>query len=64
MHDNHLYNLMKQLVIEHKSLWHMKQSYLKDAKGCPLCTNLWKKMMKEKEANGAAMSKILKSHLA
>ncbi len=50
MHSNHVYNLMNQLVQEHKSLWRIKNDYMKDSKDCPECTTLWKKLEKEKEA--------------
>lgn len=62
MYKNHIYNLMSQLVVEHRSLWRLKKYYLKDAKNCKKCKDLWKKLLDEKENNIKIISEILKSH--
>ncbi|MEK7575707.1 MAG: hypothetical protein AAB491_01305 [Patescibacteria group bacterium] len=63
MTNNHLYNLMKQLVQENKSLWRIKKNYLKDSKNCKDCKNFWKKMEKDKERHVKEMEKMIRKHL-
>lgn len=63
MQDNHVYNLMKQYVQEHKSLWRIKRNYLKDAKGHSDATALWRKMVKEKEASIKSLKALIKKNL-
>ncbi len=63
MTENHLYNLMEQLVQEHKSLWRIKKNYGEDANDCDPCQSFWNKMMKDKEDHISEMMKMLKDHL-
>lgn len=63
MMDNHTYNLMLQMVQEHKSLWRIKNQYLKDAASCSACQAFWKKMQKDKEDHIKELEGLLKSHL-
>lgn len=63
MFDDHLYNLMSQLVEEHKSLWRIKGKYKEDADQCGDCTAIFEKMEKRKEQNIKDMKKMLKHHL-
>lgn len=62
MYNNHIYNLMSQLVQEHRSLWRLRKHYLKDAKGCKKCKDLWQRLIKEKEEQIKIISEILKAH--
>lgn len=63
MQDNHVYNLMKQYVQEHKGLWRIKRDYIKDAKGHPDAVAFWKKMEKDKEDHLKVLKALIKKHL-
>lgn len=62
MQDNHVYNLMKQYVQEHKSLWRIKRDYIKDAKGHPDTVAFWKRMQKDKEAHLGELQALIKKY--
>lgn len=62
MYDNHIYNLMSQMIEEHRSLWRLKKYYVKDAKNCKKCKELWQKLLKEKNEHIKRISEILKAH--
>ena len=47
--NNNLYNLMTQLVQEQKSLWRIKNNYLKDAVKNKELKEFWTEVAKEKE---------------
>lgn len=63
MFDNHLYNLMLQLVEEHKALWRIKRLYKKDAKVCKKCKSFWVKLEKDKAGHIKELQALIKSHL-
>jgi hypothetical protein len=63
MMDNHLYNLMVQLVHEHKSLWRIKNKYMEDAGDCVDCKKFWEEMSKDKEAQVVKLQELVKTHL-
>lgn len=63
MHSNHVYNLMNQLVVEHKSLWRIKNNYLNDSGECADCQAFWKKMEADKESHIEELTKLIKNHL-
>ncbi|MGH7791096.1 MAG: hypothetical protein ACREOB_02150, partial [Thermodesulfobacteriota bacterium] len=63
MFDNHLYNLMAQIVEEHKSLWRIKNMYKKDASGCRQCKAFWDKLEKDKEGHIREIEEIIKTHI-
>ena len=63
MFDNHVYNVMKQLTEEHKSLWRIQKMYKKDAKSCKACKAVWQKMEKEKHAAIKELQAVLKHHM-
>ena len=63
MFDNHLYNLMNQLVQEHKSLWRIKNMYLNEAGECKECKAFWEKMIQDKENHIKELTEIIKKHL-
>lgn len=63
MLDNHVYNLMAQLVEEHKSLWRIKDQYKKDAGDCGECNEYWEKMVIDKESHINELLELIKKHL-
>ncbi len=63
MTENHIYNLLAQLVEEHKSVWRIKRHYIKEAKGCKKCQAFWKKLEKEKEAVSKGLLRLAQEHL-
>ena len=63
MFDNHTYNLMIQLVQEHKSLWRIKNEYLKDSGDCGDCQTFWKKMEADKEDHIKELAGLIKKHI-
>jgi len=63
MMDNHIYNLMKQVVQEHKALWRIKNNYKADAGDCADCKAFWDEMERDKEAHVAKIQEMLKTHM-
>lgn len=63
MTTNHVYNLMQQLVIENKSLWRIKENYMKDMEGCSDCKAFWEKMVADKESHVKELEEMVKKHL-
>lgn len=63
MKDNHFYNLMNQMVQEHKSLWRIKNEYKKDAGDCGDCEKFWQKLEEEKESHAKELEELVKKHL-
>jgi len=49
MLKDYYYNLLSQLVTEHRSLWRIQKYYLKNAKGCKRCQDFFKKLANEKQ---------------
>jgi len=64
MFENHVYNLMMQLVQENKSLWRVKDEYKKDAGDCADCIAFWKKMEADKKDHVEELTGLIKKHLA
>ncbi|MBU3925718.1 hypothetical protein KJ763_00920 [Patescibacteria group bacterium] len=64
MLENHIYNLMLQLTQEHKSLWRIKNHYLKDSQECAECQNFWNKMAEDKENHVNELKELIKKHLS
>ena len=62
MQDNHVYNLMKQYVQEHKGLWRIKNNYIKDAAGHDDAVAFWKKMEKDKEQHIKELHALIKKY--
>ena len=54
---------MLQMVQEHKSLWRIKNEYMKDAEDCDNCKSFWAKMEKDKEDHIKELTELLKSHM-
>lgn len=64
MFDNNLYNLMLQAVEEHKSLWRIKDDYMKDAASSAEAKAYWEKMISEKENHIKELTALIKKELA
>ena len=63
MKSNNTYNLMMQLTQEAKSLWRIKDQYMKDAEGHDACLAFWEKMVADKEAHIAELEALVKADL-
>ncbi len=63
MFDNHIYNLLQQMVQEHKSLWRIKNHYAHDAGECQKCKDFWEKMEADKEEHIKEMEGLIKGHM-
>jgi hypothetical protein len=63
MLDNHIYNLLLQLTQEHKSLWRIKNEYVKDSGDCEECKEFWQKLEKDKEEQIKELTELVKKHL-
>jgi hypothetical protein len=63
MHDNHTYNLMSQIVQEHRSLWRIMNEYKKDAGDCETCKAFWEKMEKDKDDHIKELNEMIKNHI-
>lgn len=61
--DNHLYNLMEQIVEESKSLWRIKKRYTQDASDCARCLPFWDKLEKDKEDHIRELEELIKTHM-
>lgn len=64
MVDNHLYNLMNQLVEESRSLKRIKELYRSDAGDCEDCTKFWAEMVEDKEEHVEDLNELIKDHVA
>ena len=62
MFDNNLYNLMAQLVEEHKSLYRIRNMYKADAKQCKECKIFWEKLEKDKEKHIHELTGLMQNH--
>ncbi len=63
MLDNHLYNLMSQIVEDHRSLWRMRDMYENDSGECIECREMWQKIADEREVELNNLVQKLKAHL-
>ncbi len=61
--NNNLYNLTTQLVQEQKSLWRIKNNYLKDAAKNKELKEFWAEVAKEKEILIEDLKTIIKIEL-
>ncbi len=64
MLDNNLYNLMTQLVEEHKSLYRIKNMYVGDAKKCKECQEFWKDLIEDKECHIQNILCLIQPHFS
>ena len=63
MLKNNVYNVLHQLVQENKSLWRIKNEYIKDSEGDTEMLAFWEKMEADKEEHVAELTAIAKSIL-
>jgi hypothetical protein len=63
MLENHLYNLLEQIVDESKSLWRIKKRYKQDAGGCTKCVTFWEKLEQDKEEHIKELGELIKTHV-
>ena len=63
MLDDHIYNLMSQLVEESQSIWRIKNKYKPDAVGCSECLEFWEELEEDKAEHIEDLTKLLKKHL-
>ncbi len=63
MYDNNSFNLLRQMVQEHKLLWQIKNNYKSDAASCPECHAFWEKLEKETEQRVAKLEELIKKHM-
>ncbi|OGZ62636.1 MAG: hypothetical protein A3H51_00715 [Candidatus Spechtbacteria bacterium RIFCSPLOWO2_02_FULL_38_8] len=63
MLNNHLYNLLLQIVQENKSLWRIKHHYLEDVEDCANCKEFWSKMEVDKRQHVEELQGLIKKHL-
>jgi hypothetical protein len=63
MFENHLYNLFAQITEEHKSLWRIKEFYLKDAATSLDDQAFWNKVALDKETLIKELEEKIKSLL-
>lgn len=63
LYDNNTYNLIRQMIQEHKILWQIKNNYKKDATDCSECREFWERIEKEGERRIARLEEFLKKHI-
>jgi hypothetical protein len=61
--NNNLYNVMTQLIQEQKSLWRIKNMYVKDAGTDKDIKLFWNELAKDKEEAIKILKEIVKSEL-
>jgi len=61
--ENHVYNIMRQIVEEHTSLWRLKNDYTADAQGYPEEAGYWEKLSQDKEQHITDMTNMLREYL-
>ncbi len=61
--ENNLYNLMLQYTVEARSLWRIKDDYMKDADSSPESKELWDKLIKDKTENLTEIRSLIKKEI-
>jgi len=61
--EDHLYDLMSQIVQESQSLWRIKKEYKKNASGYGECLAFWEKLEKDKEQHIEDLTNLIRRHL-
>ena len=64
MLDNYAYNLMSQIVEDHRSLWRMRDVYENDCGEVSGCREMWSKMAEDRERELDELVERLKAYLA
>lgn len=62
--NNTLYNVMTQLIQEQKSLWRIKNMYIKDAGTNKDMKGFWNELAKDKEEVIKILKEIVKSEVS
>lgn len=62
MLKDHHYNLLSQIVTEHRSLWRIKRYYLNNSRGCKKCQDFFKKLVQDKQNHIQELLKLWKEH--
>ncbi len=62
MLSDEVYDLMRQLVEESKSLYEIKEHYKDDSQHCDKCLDFWKKLEQKKMKNTEELEAILRKH--
>ena len=63
MLEDHVYNLMEQIVDESKSLWRISRTYKQEAGDCAQCLALWDKLQKDKESHIKELEELIRTHI-
>ncbi|MHA2060550.1 MAG: hypothetical protein ACW976_07215 [Candidatus Ranarchaeia archaeon] len=63
MLNNHTFNLVQYLVDEQKTLRRIREKFKNDAETCPMCTEYWKNLEKEKAEQVKKLKHMVKEHL-
>lgn len=63
MIDNHIYNLMVQMVEENKSLWRIRNEYVSDNVNFPEYQAFFKKLGDQKEMIVSELLSLIKMEL-
>lgn len=63
MNENNPYNLMLQYTVEARSLWRIKDDYMKDADNSPESKALWEKLIKDKTEHLAEIRALIKKEI-
>ncbi len=63
VYDNNTFNLLRQMVQEHKLLWQIKNNYKSDAASSQEAHEFWEKIEKETEQRIARLEQILKKQM-
>lgn len=61
--ENNLYNLMLQYTVEARSLWRIKDDYMKDAQNSQETKNLWENIIVEKENQLKNLRELIKKEI-
>jgi hypothetical protein len=64
MKNNNLYNLMTQLTQEARSLWRIKNDYIKDSSKSKELKQFWTEVAKEKEVLIEDLKAVIKAEMA
>ncbi len=63
MKNNNLYNLMTQLTQEARSLWRIKNDYMKDSAKSKELKQFWAEVAKEKEVLIDDLKAVIKAEM-
>jgi hypothetical protein len=59
MLDNSVYNLIAQLAEESKSIWRIRNNYLKDSEGDAEAQEFWRSLEQDKQDHIRRLSELL-----